>query len=195
MIEFLSVDNILKSGELMNISEKFADVPKIETERLILRKITLDDAEDMYLYASNEEVTRYVTWNTHSSLSDTIEFINTFLTQYDAPWGIELKENGKFIGTVHFVWWQPEHNSAEIGYVLSKEYWGKGLITEAAMAIISFGFESMNLVRIQARCFLENKGSERVMEKLGMSFEGISRKVMYVKGEHKDLKVYSILKF
>lgn len=178
----------------MNILQKFADAPKIETERLILRKITLDDAEDMYLYASDEEVTRYVIWDTHSSLSDTIEFINTFLSQYHLPWGIELKENGKFIGTVHFVWWQPEH-SAEIGYVLSREYWGKGLITEAARAIITFGFESMNLVRIQARCFLENKASERVMQKLGMSFEGISRKAMYVKGEYKDLKVYSILKF
>jgi [ribosomal protein S5]-alanine N-acetyltransferase len=179
----------------MNIIETFGDVPKIETERLVLRKITLDDAEDMFSYASNEEVTRYVTWDTHTSLSDSIEFINSFLPQYDAPWGIELKGNGKFIGTVHFVWWQQQHNSAEIGYVLSKEYWGKGLITEAAKAIISFGFESMDLVRIQARCFLENKGSERVMEKLGMSFEGISRKVMYVKGEHKDLKVYSLLKF
>jgi [ribosomal protein S5]-alanine N-acetyltransferase len=178
----------------MNILETFADVPKIETERLILRKITLDDAEDMYAYASNEEVTRYVTWDTHISISDTIEFIHTFLPQYDAAWGIEVKENGKFIGTVHFVWWQPEHNSAEIGYVLSKEYWGKGLITEAARAITSFGFDHMNLVRIQARCFLENKGSERVMKKLGMSFEGTSRKVMYVKGEHKDLKVYSLLK-
>jgi [ribosomal protein S5]-alanine N-acetyltransferase len=179
----------------MNIIEKFGDVPKIETDRLILRKITLNDAEDMYLYASNEEVTRYVTWDTHSSLSDTIDFINSFLPQYDAPWGIELKENGKFIGTVHFVWWQQQHNSAEIGYVLSKEYWAKGLITEAARAIISFGFENMDLVRIQARCFLENKGSERVMEKLGMSFEGISRKVMYVKGDYKDLKLYSLLKF
>lgn len=179
----------------MNILEKFDDIPKIETEHLILRKITLDDAKDMYLYASNEEVTRYVTWDTHSSLSDTIDFMNTFLTQYDALWGIELKENGEFIGTVHFVWWQPQHHSAEIGYVLSEEYWGRGLITEAASAIISFGFENMNLVRIQARCFLENEGSERVMEKLGMSFEGINRKVMYVKGEYKDLKVYSILKF
>jgi [ribosomal protein S5]-alanine N-acetyltransferase len=179
----------------MNITEKFGDVPQIETERLILRRITLDDAEDMYVYASDEEVTDYVTWDTHSSLTDTKKFINTFLSQYVAPWGIELKENGQLIGTVHFVWWQPEHNSAEIGYVLSKEYWGKGLITEAANAVISFGFEHMDLVRIQARCFLENKGSERVMEKLGLSFEGISRKVMYVKGEHKDLKVYSILKF
>ncbi|MFI8684753.1 GNAT family N-acetyltransferase [Rossellomorea sp. NPDC077527] len=179
----------------MKILEKFPDVPKIETERIILRKITEDDAEDMYVYASNGEVTRLVTWDTHSSLSDTVRFIQTFLPRYDALWGIELKENGTFIGTVHFVWWQSEHNSAEMGYVLSHEYWGKGLMTEAAEAIISFGFDRMNLVRIQARCFLENKGSEGVMKKVGMSFEGISRKAMYVKGEHKDLKVYSILKF
>ncbi|MBM7553048.1 GNAT family N-acetyltransferase [Thalassobacillus pellis] len=178
----------------MNILEKYEDIPKIETERLILRKITLDDAKDMYLYASDEEVTKNVTWNTHFTLSDTFRFINTFLSKYDAPWGIELKENGRFIGTVHFVWWQPKHNSAELGYVLSKEYWGQGLITEAARAIISFGFENLDLVRIQARCFLENKGSERVMKKLGMDFEGINRKVMNVKGEHRDLKMYSILK-
>ncbi|MCA1065672.1 GNAT family N-acetyltransferase [Rossellomorea aquimaris] len=178
----------------MNILEEFADLPIIETERLILRSITLDDAEDIFLYASNEEVTKSVTWDTHSSLTDTIEFIHTFLPRYDAPWGIELKENGKCIGTVHFVWWHPEHRSVEIGYVLSQEYWGKGIMTEAAGAVASFGFDRMELVRIQARCFLENKGSEHVMKKLGMSFEGISRKAMYVKGEHKDLKVYSLLK-
>lgn len=179
----------------MKIEEKFGEIPQLETERLILRKIDLDDAEELYLYASDEEVTKSVTWETHSSLSDTVEFINSFLPQYDAPWGIELKENGQFIGTIHFVWWEPKHNSAEIGYVLSREYWGTGIMTEAAKSIITFGFESMDLVRIQARCFLENDGSERVMKKLGMSFEGINRKVIFVKGEYKDLKVYSLLKF
>ncbi|UOQ44856.1 GNAT family N-acetyltransferase [Halobacillus salinarum] len=177
----------------MNRLEKIAEVPVIETERLLLRKITIDDAEDMYVYASDEEVTKSVTWETHASLTDTIEFIETFIPRYDAPWGIELKENGKFIGTVHFVWWQPEHACAELGYVLSKDYWGRGLITEAVRAVISFGFDQLDLVRIQARCFVDNKGSERVMNKAGMSYEGISRKAMYVKGEHKDLKVYAVI--
>lgn len=67
-------------------------------------------------------------------------------------------------------------------------------MTEAAQKIIAFGFENMNLVRIQARCFVENSGSERVMQKAGMSFEGIIRKGMFVKGEHQDLKLYSIIK-
>lgn len=67
-------------------------------------------------------------------------------------------------------------------------------MTEAAQKIVAFGFENMNLVRIQARCFVENLGSERVMQKAGMSFEGIIRKGMFVKGKHQDLKLYSIIK-
>lgn len=178
----------------MKIKEEFGEIPTIETDRLILRKITLDDAEDMFSYASDEEVTKSVAWKKHDTLSDTEDFIKEFLSQYDAPWGIELKENGKFIGTVHFVWWQPQHKSAEIGYVLSQDYWGQGIITEATKAVISYGFENMDLVRIQARCFLDNSGSQRVMEKLGMSYEGVSRKAMYVNGKHKDLKVFAILR-
>ncbi len=178
----------------MNWKEEFSDFPSLETERLILRKIIIEDAEDLLHYASNEEVTRLVTWNRHSTMSDSKHFIKTFLPKYDVPWGIEHKESGKFIGTVHFVWWDAANHSAEIGYVLSQDYWGQGLITEAANAVISFGFEKMDLVRIQARCFLENKGSERVMEKLGMTYEGTIRKAMLVKGIHRDLKLYSIVK-
>ncbi len=98
------------------------------------------------------------------------------------------------IGTVDFVSWHPNHNSAELGYVLAQPYWGKGTTTEAAKKLIGFGFEKMDLVRIQARCFVENIGSERVMEKVGMTFEGTLRKAMFAKGKHQDLKVYSILK-
>ena len=182
----------------MEIKKIYGDLPVLETERLILRKITLEDAEAMYSYGCNEEVTMYVTWDTHRTLSDTKEFIEFILTQYEnkkvAPWGIEYKENGKFIGTINFLGWQPNHNIAEIGYVISQEYWEKGITTEATKKIIEFGFGKMDLVRIQARCFLVNIGSQRVLEKVGMSFEGTTRKGMFVKGKHQDLKVYSILK-
>jgi [ribosomal protein S5]-alanine N-acetyltransferase len=163
-----------------------------------LRKITLEDVEDMHSYGSSEEVSKYVTWETHNTLCDTKEFVEFVLTQYEnkkiAPWGIEYKENGKLIGTVDFVSWQVKHNSAEIGYVLSQDYWGKGISTEAANEVIKFGFTHMDLVRIQAKCFVENIGSARVMEKVGMSFEGTLRKGMVVKGKHQDIKIYSILK-
>jgi len=182
----------------MEIEKIYSNLPILETERLILRKVTLEDVEAMYLYGSDEEVSRYVTWNTHQTTSDTKDFVEFILNKYKnkqvAPWGIEYKENGKFIGTIDYVWWQPHHQMAEIGYVLSKEYWGKGITTEAVKEIIKFGFNEMDLVRIQARCFVENIGSSRVMEKSGMTFEGIIRKGMFVKGKHQDLKMYSILR-
>lgn len=182
----------------MKVQDIYKEIPSFETERIILRKITMDDLEDMFEYGSDEEVSKYVTWDRHKTTNDTKEFIEFVLGRYEngelAPWGIELKENGKIIGTVDFVSWLPHHNNAEIGYVLSKPYWGKGITTEAANELIRFGFEKMDLVRIQARCFMENRGSERVMEKLGMTYEGVIRKGMFTKGEHRDLKLYSLLK-
>jgi [ribosomal protein S5]-alanine N-acetyltransferase len=182
----------------MELADIYSDLPFFETERLILRKIKIDDVEDMFVYGSDPEVSRYVTWNQHQSISDTQEFVEFILAQYDsgrlAPWGIEWKETGKLIGTIDFVSWNTNHHFAEIGYVISRDYWGKGITTEAAKELIKFGFTNMGLERIQAKCFVENIGSERVMEKAGMSFEGILRKSMLIKGKHRDLKMYSILK-
>ncbi|MFD4931638.1 GNAT family N-acetyltransferase [Peribacillus butanolivorans] len=182
----------------MKVKDIYGQLPTLETERLIMRKINMKDAEDMYAYASDSEVSRFVTWEPHRSLSDTKDYIQFVLQNYEdnklAPWGIEYKDNGEFIGTIDFVSWHLNHQIAEIGYVLAPQYWGNGIITEAAKKVIEFGFENMNLVRIQARCFVDNLGSERVMQKSGMSFEGILRKGMFVKGKHEDLKLYSIIK-
>ena len=182
----------------MNMETIFDDLPTLETERLILRKITFDDIEDMFEYCSNDEVTKYVTWETHQSIAETKEFVKIAHSQYVdkmvAPWAIEYKENGKMIGTVDFVWWRPAHRNAEIGCVISQDYWSKGISTEAVKKVLQFGFRKMDLVRIQARCFTENIGSAKVLEKVGMSFEGILRKGMFVKGKYPDLKMYSILR-
>lgn len=181
----------------MEIEDIYKNLPTIETPRLILRKITAEDTAAMFSYGSNEEVAKYVTWDVHKTISDTEAFIRFVQDQYAnqkvAPWGMEYKETGEFIGTIDFVWWKPNQQSAEIGYVLAPEYWGKGITTEAADAIIRFGFEKMDLVRIQAKCLVDNIASARVMEKVGMSFEGINRKAMFIKGKHHDLKIYSIL--
>lgn len=182
----------------MDIESIYGHLPQLETKRLILRKLTLDDANDMFEYTSDEDVSKFVTWDTHKTLSDTKSFINFALQQYNlkkiAPWGIELKENNKLIGTIDFVSWQTAHHTAEIGYAISKDYWGKGITTEACEALIQFGFTYMDLVRIQARCMKENIASQRVMEKNGMIFEGIIRKSIFSKGVHHDIKMYSILK-
>ncbi|WP_349408178.1 GNAT family N-acetyltransferase [Pseudalkalibacillus sp. SCS-8] len=181
----------------MEVQELCRNLPILETERLILRKITLDDLEDMFEYCSIDEVSRNVTWETHKSMADTKQFLEMILEQYENEkvvfWGIQWKENSRLIGTIDYVSWNPIHKIGEIGYVLSPDFWGKGIMTEAAKEVIKFGFEEMGLVRIQARCFLQNQGSERVMQKIGMALEGTVRKGIFAKGKHQDLKLYAIV--
>lgn len=182
----------------MNIADVFGDLPVLETERTILRKVTLQDAEDLYAYASDEEVSKYTTWHPHRSIEDTRQFICQIMQKYEnkeiAPWGIEDKHTGTFIGTCGFGHWNTRHARAEIAYILSRTYWNQGYMTEIVKRMIQFGFEKMGLVRIEARCHPENIASARVMEKAGMQFEGILRKHLFARGVHQDVKMYSIIK-
>lgn len=182
----------------MIIEDIFDTLPILETRRLILRKMTLEDALDMYEYASDPEVTKYVTWDYHRSIDDSIRFLKSTIQKYVnkevSEWGIIYKESDKFIGTCGYLWWNPSLSHAEIGYALSRKYWNKGLMAEAVKEVIRYGFEKMILNRIEARCRVENIASQRVMEKVGMKFEGIMREVLFAKGFYYDLKVYSILK-
>lgn len=169
-------------------------LPTLTTERLTLRAVTMDDAEDMFTYGSNENVTKYVLWHTHESIEDTKEFIEMAVETYKMQpfyhWGIIY--NGKFIGTIDYVMLQQHNKVGEIGYVLAEEYWNKGIVTEAAKKVIEFGFHKLGLVRVQARCVTENIGSSRVMEKSGMTYEGTLRKALFMKGSHRDVEMYAI---
>ncbi|MEW5760632.1 MAG: GNAT family protein [Candidatus Thermoplasmatota archaeon] len=182
----------------MKIEEIFGDIPKLETKRLILRKMTLDDAKDLFEYASDPDVAKYVSWDYHKSIEDSINFIKSVIQKYEkkevSEWGIIYKGDGKFIGTCGYVWWVPAHDRAEIAFALSKKYWNKGLITEAVEEVIKFGFEKMMLNKIMASCMIENIASRRVLEKVGMTFEGILREHIFARGSYHDLKVYSILR-
>ena len=177
----------------------FEDLPELETERLLLRKMRLDDARAMFAYASDPEVTRYVLFETHRSIEDSEAFLRLAVEGYErgdfGGWGVVLKDSGAFVGTCGVDYgYAPEHARAELGYVLSREHWGKGLIPEAVRAVIRFGFGRMELNRIQARCMAENTASARVMEKAGMTYEGTLREYQLIKGAYRDMKFYSILR-
>lgn len=184
--------------EIVNYRSVFSDLPKLETERLLLRRLSMRDSNDVFEYASRPEVAEFVTWEHHRSISDSMVFIRSILNQYDegvpSPWGIVLKQNTKLIGTGGFHNWSTGSKRAEIGYAISSAYWNLGYMTEALMEMIKFGFEVMQLNRIEAVCKTMNTASERVMQKCGMKFEGILRQHMFVKGTYHDLKMYSILK-
>ena len=172
--------------------------PTLETDRLLLRKVTPEDAEAVFAYASDSEVTRYVAWDRHRSIEDSKVFLRYTLRKYESGgepnWAIVYKGNQRFIGTCGFAGWEADHARAEIGYVSRREYWGRGLIPEAVRATIRFGFENMGLNRIEARCIAENTASARVMEKAGMLYEGTLRQREFIKGAYRDIKLYAILK-
>jgi [ribosomal protein S5]-alanine N-acetyltransferase len=177
----------------------FADLPELETGRLLLRRMRLDDAEAMFAYASDPEVTRYVLFETHRTVEDSETFLRLAVEGYErgdfGGWGVVLKDSGAFVGTCGVdVNYAPEHTRAELGYVLSRDHWGRGLMTEAVRAVIRFSFRRMELNRIQARCIAENTASARVMEKAGMTYEGTLRESEFIKGAYRDMKLYSILR-
>lgn len=182
----------------IKIEEIFNDLPSLKTERLVLRKMKMDDARDLFEYARDSEVIRYVTWDAHKSMEDSKDFLKMILDKYSegepADWGIIYRKNDKLIGTCGFFKISKNHRYGEIGYALSRDYWGRGLMTEAISAVIKFGFEKLKLNRIQARCLVENVASEKVLKKIGMKEEGILRESMFIKGRFRDLKMFSILK-
>jgi [ribosomal protein S5]-alanine N-acetyltransferase len=180
------------------MNEKEYEVQTIETKRLILRKLSIKDKEHIFEYASQEIVSRYVPWEVHHSLEDTVEFLKLIEKKNEKKnrltWGIVLKEENKLIGTIDLIRLDSIHKKAEFAYVLSNFYWGKGFMQEAAEALLDYGFNDLNLNKISAQIMLGNKQSERVIEKLGMTEEGILRQDFCYKGEFIDLKNFSILK-
>ena len=179
---------------MLDLPEQFLT---LQTPRLILRKLEISDAEDIFAYTSDREVALYTSWRAHRSIHETYEYLNNIVFQLyrsgkGMAWGIVEKENRKLIGncSLHTT---SVHRRAEIGYVLSKDYWGKGLMTEAARATIAFGFHVMHLQRIQAICNLDNIASARVLEKSGMQFEGILRNYIFEKERFWDVKMYAIV--
>ena len=175
----------------------FANIPTLKTERLSLRAMHPIDAEDMYDYAKREDVTRYLTWNPHKSVGYTKEYLRYVHSRYALgdfyDWTIIDLESRRMIGTCGFTSIDTANNSAEIGYVLNPEFHGRGLGSEAVARILDFGFGELELHRIEARFMQENIRSRRLMERVGMTFEGFRREAVLVKGEYRTVGICSIL--
>jgi len=108
------------------------------------------------------------------------------------PLGITLKENPqKIIGTVGCFWTSKQAKAMELAYAIGEEYWGNGFVTEASQAVIDYCFKEFSLKRIQARCKAENKPSARVMEKIGMTYEGTLKSAIYHRDRYWDMAYYA----
>ncbi len=182
----------------MSPSAFFFRLPDLETEDLILRKPRIRDAKDIYSYASDPEVARYVLWEPHRSVSETASFIRDLRARIRAgcpsSWVVVLRGTGTVIGTVGFVWYSAENNAAELGYSFSREYWNHGYATQALRAVIDAVFSSLPLNRLETQHDVRNPASGRVMQKCGLTQEGILRGRILNKGEYVDTALYSILR-
>lgn len=178
--------------------EQLTLIPRLETPRLVLRQLYESDADDMYDYSCREEVTRFLLWDTHPSVGYTRRYLHDLQEKYRAceyyDWGLELSENGRLIGTCGFAKLDTENRCGEIGYVIHPDYHGQGLAAEAAACVIAFGFLKLRLHRVEARYMVGNEASRRVMEKCGMTFEGIHREAIYVKDAYHDVGVCALLR-
>lgn len=176
----------------------FSSMPELECDRLILRRMKKSDAFDMFEYAKNEEVTRFLLWNPHENLAYTEQYLNYVQSQYRDgsfyDWAVVLKAENKMIGTCGFTKIDTENNCGEVGYVINPAYRGHAYAAEAVNRVIDFGFYNLDLHRIEAKYIIGNDASRRVMEKCNMKFEGVARGSMLIKGEYRDIGKYSILR-
>jgi len=192
----------MKDKKLQRI---FRQPPVLTTERLILREFRPSDAEDMYEYACRPDVTRYVTWDPHPDVEYTRNWLEFIQGKYKEgsfyDWAvIKRSENGfrgseppKMIGSCGFTSIDLNNNIAEIGYVINPAYRGQGYAPEAAEAVMAFAFDKLEINRIEARYIIGNDPSRRVMEKLGMKFEGVHREAVLLRGSYRNIGICSIL--
>lgn len=167
----------------------------INTKRLVLREIHITDAEDMFEYSKNPNVGPNAGWKPHQNIEETIGIINAIFLEKDGIFGIVY--NNKMIGSVGLID-DPKRenpNAKMLGYALGEEYWGQGIMTEAANAVVKFGFEEMKLDLISAYCYPFNKRSKSVIKKLGFEYEGTLKlcEKLY-NGKTYDNECYYLLK-
>lgn len=171
--------------------------PVLETERLILREIKAEDAQDLFINFSNPEVMKHYGSEPMDHIEEANGLIHSFHIGFcegkAVRWGIQLKEEKNLIGTVGFHALSSKHRRSEIGYELNKGYWGQGLAKEAILKVVEYGFQEMELKRIGAIVFLENEPSNQLLNRIGFKQEGILREYMVQNGFSYDTYSYSLL--
>jgi len=177
-------------------SRSLAPLVAFETERLLLRRPRMSDADDIFNnYARDPEVTRYVTWPPYKDSSAVSSFLQSQLSRWHSgeeySWVLTLTGDDRAIGMIGC---RVRDHAADIGYVLGRAFWSRGYVTEAARAIVEWASRLQTIYRVWAVCDVENKASARVLEKVGMQREGILRRYIVhpnVSAEPRDCFVYA----
>lgn len=174
-------------------------LPTLQAERLQLRPFVLADAPEVQRLAGAWDVA-YTTQNIPHPYEDGMaeQWIGTHLESFETgralTLAIERREDGALMGAIGLTGFGGEHDHAELGYWIGKPYWGQGYATEAARAIVDYGFDRLGLNRILARHLTRNPASGRVMQKIGMAYEGCMRQHVKKWGHYEDVAFYGMLR-
>ena len=174
---------------------------RIETERLILRKFVIEDAEGMFNnWASDTETCKMLSWDAYKNKEEAFLIINNWIKEYESPfrynWIVELKETGEVIGNICNIKCYVTHETCEVGYCYGSKYWGNGYASEALRAVIEFLIKEVGFRLVEAKHASENPASGKVMEKAGMKQDAVlrARRINKYTKRINDLIMYSILK-
>lgn len=176
----------------------FTPFPNLETHRLNLRRLISTDVNEILALRSNPEIMKFIPRPLITTQEEALEFIITMDTTIDSNtvinWAITTKENDQLIGMIGYYRMKPENYRAEVGYILSAEYHGQGIMTEALQRVVQFGFEEMGLNSIEAVIDPENIASEKVLLKTNFEKEAYFKEYQFFVGKFFDSVFYSLLK-
>jgi ribosomal-protein-alanine N-acetyltransferase len=176
----------------------FSPFPNLETNRLNLRRLKSEDVSEIFALRSNPEIMKFIPRPLMKTREEALEFISVMDANVNnnilLNWAITTKEEDKLIGMIGFYRMKPENYRAEVGYILSAEFHGQGIITEALERIIQFGFDEMKLNSIEAVIDPGNYGSEKVLLKNNFIKEGHFKEHTFFEGKFLDSVFYSLLK-
>jgi len=172
--------------------------PRIETPRLLLRKMRNNDVDALYTLFSDLRVSRHYDLATFQSRDEAKQLLESFLQRYarriGLRWAITYKDApDALIGTCGYNIWFQEARRAVLGYDLHPAHWRQGIMSEALSAVLDIGFSSMQLHRIEALTFPENTASRRLLDRLGFAEEGVLRDYQYLHGHYQSMAMYALL--
>lgn len=182
----------------MTIDAAFTHFPSLTTSRLLLRHILPGDAESLFAIFSDEESMKFYGHEPHESLDDTKEVIRQIEERYARKealrWGITFQGEDRLIGSCSIFHFDAGFDCAETGYELNRAFWGKGIMTEAMSAVLTFGFSELGLHRIEAIIDIENERSKGLLIKLGFTYEGNLRQRFPFRDQFLDEHYFGLLK-
>lgn len=179
------------------LTVNFTPFPILYTDRLVLRQIDTNDANEIFAIRSDKEIMRYIDRPLAISIEDALQLIqkinNSLITEDGVSWAITLKDTTTLIGTIGFWRMEKEHYRAEIGYILHPAFQGKGIMSEAITAVLNYGFKAMKLHSVMANVNPDNGASIKLLERNNFTREGYFKESYFYNGKFLDSAIYTII--